>query len=61
MEPDLNRFMETTRDEVQLRDAWEIWHKMIGTEVKPVYSALIRMLNQGAKQAGKLHNLLHLH
>lgn len=53
MEPDLNHFMELTRDEGQLRDAWISWHNAIGNEVKPLYAGLIRMLNMGAKQAGK--------
>lgn len=56
MEPDMNRAMETTRPELQSRIAWEIGHKMIGMEKKLVYSALIRKLNQSAKQAGKLPN-----
>lgn len=52
MEPDLNHFMERTRDESQLRDAWVAWHETIGIEIKPLYASLIRMLNQGARQAG---------
>ncbi|CAL8109844.1 unnamed protein product [Orchesella dallaii] len=52
MEPDLNRFMENTRDESKLREAWISWHQTVGTKVKPLYSSLVRMLNTGAKQAG---------
>jgi len=54
MEPDLNRFMENTRDESKLREAWVSWHQTVGAKVKPLYSSLVRMLNTGAKQAGTL-------
>lgn len=53
MEPDLNRIMESSRDEKMLNKVWSRWHGQIGTEVKPLYVSLVHMLNQGARQAGE--------
>jgi len=54
MEPDLNHLMETSRDEALLKGAWTSWHQHIGTEAKPLYTNLVRLLNQGARQAGNV-------
>lgn len=53
-EPDLNRIMESSRDEGLLKKVWGTWHNKIGQDVKPLYVQLIHMLNQGARQAGNI-------
>ncbi len=53
MEPDLNRIMESSRDQDMLKKVWIRWHSQIGTDVQPLYVSLIHMLNKGARQAGK--------
>lgn len=53
VEPDLNRIMESSRDEAELKTVWTTWHRQIGTDVKPQYISLIAMLNKGARQAGQ--------
>jgi hypothetical protein len=54
IEPGLNRFMETCRDEKKLKSAWINWHQTIGAEVKPLYVSLVHMLNEGARQSGMI-------
>jgi len=53
IEPQLNRFMESIRDEQKLKEAWISWHQTVGSEIKPLYVSLVTMLNEGARQAGK--------
>jgi len=53
MEPDLNRLMETERNEPVLREAWIKWHHFVGTELSGTYAELVKLMNAGARQAGK--------
>ncbi|CAG7704503.1 unnamed protein product [Allacma fusca] len=53
MEPELNNFMEVTRNEAALRSAWIEWFRGIGTTVKPIYEQLVPLLNAGARNAGR--------
>ena len=52
MEPDLNKLMETSRDDSLLRTTWTQWHQRVGIQMRPLYTRLVQKLNIGARNAG---------
>jgi hypothetical protein len=53
MEPDLNNVMERERDDGILEEAWVQWHRLVGRELSQPYIELVKLMNIGARQAGK--------
>lgn len=57
MEPELNHFMESNRNEPKLKEAWSKWHSVVGQQLSKPYFDLVKLMNIGARQAGK--SLIH--
>ncbi|XP_060063192.1 angiotensin-converting enzyme-like [Ylistrum balloti] len=52
IEPELTDIMANSRNETELREAWEKWRDVTGTKMKSKYTRLVELQNIGARDNG---------
>lgn len=51
-EPDLERLMARSRDPAELLWGWVAWRQAVGPPARPLYPAVVGLMNQGARSNG---------